>query len=97
VDAIRIVVKGGSYMSPSVAREIVQHFMGGTVSKATILTNRQREVLQMLVKGKSTVVIARELFLSVDTVRSHVKRMYRTLEVNNKAEAIAKYLRGEIS
>jgi DNA-binding NarL/FixJ family response regulator len=97
VDAIRIVVKGGSYMSPSVAREIVQHFMGGTVSKATILTNRQREVLQMLVKGKSTVVIARELFLSVDTVRSHVKRMYRTLEVNNKAEAIARYLRGEIS
>ena len=96
VEAIRIVVKGGSYMSPSVAREIVQHLMGGRVSKATILTDRQKEILEKLVDGKSYGAIAKELFISVETVRSHIKSMYRTLEVNNKAEAIAMYLRGQI-
>jgi len=96
VDAIRIVVKGGSYMSPSIAREIVTHLMGGRVSKATILTDRQKEVLEKLVEGKSYGSIAHELFISVETVRSHVKSLYKVLHVNNKAEAIAKYLRGEI-
>ena len=96
VDAIRIVVKGGSYMSPSVAREIVNHLMGGRVSKATILTERQREIIQKLVDGKSYSIIAKELFVSIETVRSHIKKMYKTLHVNNKAEAIAMFLRGEI-
>lgn len=96
VDAIRIVVHGGSYMSPSIAREIVTHLMGGRVSKATILTERQREILEQLVEGKSYGAIARSLFISVETVRTHVKSMYKVLHVNNKVEAIAKYLKGEI-
>lgn len=96
VDAIRIVVKGGSYMSPSIAREIVKHLMGGRVSKATMLTDRQREILEKLVEGKSYSAIGHELFISVETVRSHVKQLYKVLQVNNKAEAIAKYLKGEI-
>ncbi|MFM2392156.1 MAG: hypothetical protein RLZZ546_133 [Bacteroidota bacterium] len=96
VDAIRIVKSGGSYMSPSIAREIVTYLMGGRVSKATILTDRQREILQKLVDGKSLPQISKELYLSIDTIKSHVKKMYQTLHVNNKSEAIAKYLRGEI-
>jgi DNA-binding NarL/FixJ family response regulator len=96
VDALRIVKSGGSYMSPSIAREIVTYLMGGRVSKATILTERQREILERLVDGKSLAEIAKELFLSVETIKSHVKKMYQTLHVHNKSEAIAKYLRGEI-
>lgn len=96
VDAIRIVVKGGSYMSPSIAREIVNHLMGGRASKATILTDRQKEIIQKLVDGKSYAAIAKDLFISTETVRTHIKKMYKTLHVNNKAEAIAMYLRGEI-
>jgi DNA-binding NarL/FixJ family response regulator len=96
VDAIRIVKLGGSYMSPSIAREIVTYLMGGRISKATILTERQREILQRLADGKSLGSIATELFLSVETIKSHVKKMYLTLHVNNKSEAIAKYLKGEI-
>ena len=96
VEAVRIVVKGGSYMSPSIAREIVNHLMNGRVSNATILSSRQKEVLQLLVDGKSYHAIGKELFISVETVRSHVKKLYRVLQVNNKAEAIAMYLRGEI-
>lgn len=96
VEALRIVANGGSYMSPSVAREIVNHLMGGRVSKATILTDRQKEILEKLVDGKSYQTIASELFVSVETVRSHVKKMYKVLHVNNKTEAITQYMKGHI-
>ncbi len=96
VDALRIVANGGSYMSPSIAREIVNHLMGGRVSKATILSDRQKEILQKLADGKSYHSIAAELFVSVETVRSHVKKMYKVLHVNNKTEAITQYMKGYI-
>ena len=96
VDALRIVVNGGSYMSPSIAREIVNHLMGGRVSKASILSDRQKEILEMLVDGKSYATISNQLFISVETVRSHIKKMYKVLQVNNKTEAITKYMKGQI-
>ena len=96
VEALRIVAKGGSYMSPSIAREIVNHLMGGRVSKATILSDRQKEILERLVDGKSYQTIAAELFISVETVRTHVKKMYKLLHVNNKTEAITQYMMGYI-
>lgn len=94
--AVDIVVNGGSYMSPSIAREIVQHLMGGRKSKATILTDRQKEILEELAKGSSYSGIGKKLFISVETVRSHVKKMYKTLQVNNKTEAISMYMKGQI-
>lgn len=96
VEALRIVVAGGSYMSPSIAREIVNHLMGGKISKATILTERQREILEKMVDGKSYHTIASELFISVETVRTHIKKMYKVLHVNNKTEAITQYMKGQI-
>jgi two-component system, NarL family, response regulator LiaR len=96
VEAIRIVVKGGSYMSPTIAREIINHLMGGRVSKATILSDRQKEILQKLVDGKSYQAISEDLYISIETVRSHIKKMYKVLHVNNKTEAITKYMKGHI-
>ena len=96
VEAIRVVVKGGSYMSPSIAREIINHLMGGRVSRATILSDRQKEILQKLVDGKSYSIISEELFISIETVRSHIKKMYKVLQVNNKTEAINLYMKGQI-
>jgi two-component system, NarL family, response regulator LiaR len=96
IEALRIVVAGGSYMSPSIAREIVNHLMGGRISKATILTERQREILEKMIDGKSYQTIADELFVSVETIRSHVKKMYKVLHVNNKTEAITQYMKGHI-
>ena len=96
VDAIRVVVNGGSYMSPSIAREIINHLMGGRVSKATILSDRQKEILEKLVNGKSYQIISEELFISIETVRSHIKKMYKVLHVNNKTEAINLYMKGQI-
>ncbi|NNC82787.1 MAG: response regulator transcription factor [Flavobacteriales bacterium] len=97
VEALKIVQKGGSYMSPHIAREIVTHFARPKEEqKPQLLTERQLEIIQRLVDGLSYKEIADQLYVSVETVRSHIKKMYRALEVNNKAEAIALYLRGEI-
>ncbi len=95
-NTVRIVKNGGSYMSPSIAREIVDHLVGGMKSKATILTKRQKEILEMLVEGMSYKEISNKLFISLETVRTHIKKMYKVLHVNNKAQAISKYLKGEI-
>ena len=95
-EAIRIVAAGGSFLSPSIARGIVNHFGGGHSGKTTILTERQLEILYLLMDGKSYENIGKQLFISEETVRSHIKKMYRVLEVSNKVEAIAKYHRGEI-
>ena len=71
--------------------------MGGRVSKATILTKQQKLILEKMTDGKSYTAIAKEMQLAPETIRSHIKRMYKRLHINNKAEAIAMYLRGEIS
>ncbi|WP_235296590.1 response regulator [Portibacter marinus] len=96
VEAIRVVANGGSYMSPSIAREIVQYLMGGKLQKTTILTERQKEILNGLVDGKTYKAIGKDLYISQHTVKCHIKKLYQVLQVNNKAEAIAMYLRGEI-
>ncbi|MCB0685899.1 MAG: response regulator transcription factor [Saprospiraceae bacterium] len=98
VDAIFIVKRGGSYMSPVIAREILNYMVRGEelASKSPILSSRQTEIIEKLVDGKSYGSIARELDVSIETVRTHIKKMYKALQVNNKVEAVAKYLRGEI-
>lgn len=97
VDAIRIVSAGGSYMSPSIAREIVNHLLGGPKKiEQNSLSERQNEILKRLSEGKSYKAISEELFISVETVRSHIKKLYKHLQVNNKAEAIAMYLQGKV-
>ena len=97
VEAMRIVANGGSYMSPSIAREIVNHLLGGPKKTITnSLTERQNQILKGLSEGKSYKHISEELFISIETVRTHIKKLYRHLQVNNKAEAIAMYLQGKI-
>ena len=98
VDAIRIVKMGGSYMSPSIAREIVSYLKVGKqeATKENSLTDRQNEILKALAEGKTYKSISKELFISIETVRSHVKKLYKHLQVKNKAEAISLYLQGKI-
>lgn len=101
-DALRIVNSGGSYMSPLIAREIFNHFAKSSELKqikikSNILSPRQLDILEKLVEGMSYKSIGHELNISVHTVKSHIKKLYKVLHVNNKAEAISKYLKGELS
>lgn len=94
INVIRIVNQGGSYMSPMIARDIFNYMVRSTQNPIDdILTSRQKEVINGLVEGKSHISIGKELFISPQTVRSHVKNIYKTLHVKNKAEAISKYLK----
>lgn len=94
LEAIRVVHKGGSYMSPMIARDIFNHFLDSDKNPFDeLLTKRQREVLHGMIDGKSHNDIASELYISAQTVGSHVKNIYQALHVRNKAEAIVKYLK----
>ena len=87
MDSIEEAYDGGAPMSTSIARMVVQSFQRNIKSP---LSPRETEVLQLLAKGKSYTMIASELFIDKETVRSHIKNIYIKLEVNSKAQAIEK-------
>ena len=95
-EAITTVHKGGSYMSPSIARKVIDYFAPKTPSKNELLTSRQLQVVEGLVDGLSYKMIADKYLISVETVRDHIKKIYKKLHVNSKAEVIKKRLNGEI-
>lgn len=96
-EAVFTIYRGGSYMSPSIARRVAMHFMPKAQKKEdSVLTPRQQEIVQGIVDGLSYKMIADKLDISLDTVRDHIKRIYRALEINSKAELIRKSLDGEI-
>lgn len=102
MDAIREVVDGGAPMSPAVARKVIHFFASGNVrakSKAdppTGLTPRESEILSWLVKGHSYKMIAAECAISIDTVRAHLKKIYKKLHVHSMTEAVAKAIREQL-
>jgi len=87
VQAIYEVRQGGAPMSTSIARMVIRSFQKSTDSP---LTSRETEVLQHLSRGKSYTMIANDLFINKETVRTHIKNIYQKLNVNTKAGAIEK-------
>ena len=87
IDAVREVKRGGAPMSPRIARMVVQSFNNNFIST---LTAREAEVLDLLSQGKSYKMVADALFVTHDTVRFHIKNIYKKLEVHSLHEAIAK-------
>jgi DNA-binding NarL/FixJ family response regulator len=95
LEAILVVHQGGSYMSPAIARKIANHFAQKQI-KSNVLTERQKEIVTGIVAGKSYKMIANDLFVSIDTVRTHIKNIYKALEINSKAELIRKSYDNEL-
>lgn len=95
--AIEIIHAGGSMMSPPIARKVMEHFHAGRKKKVTSpLTDKEKEIVQGLVDGLSYKMIAGSASISIETVRSHIKNIYKKLHVHCKAEVIRKSLSGEI-
>jgi DNA-binding NarL/FixJ family response regulator len=92
LDAIIEVHNGGAPMSPSVAKKVLNQFQGvkSSASENFNLSARERDVLGLLVNGKSYKMIADELNISYDTVRAHMKKIYEKLHVSSMTEAVAK-------
>lgn len=101
MDAVFTVYRGGSYMSPAVARKIAQHFAPLASKKissnSTKLTGRQLEIVSALSDGLSYKLIGEKLDISMNTVRTHIKNIYKTLEVNSKIEVVHLYRDGDLN
>lgn len=99
-EAIDVVLAGGSPMSPQIARKVITYFNNPEESEdpkpESGLTIREQEIVVGLVDGLSYKMIADRMDISIDTVRAHIRNIYKKLHVNSKAEVIAKSLRGEI-
>jgi DNA-binding NarL/FixJ family response regulator len=95
VDAIEVIHKGGSVMSPAIARKVVEYFAPRRTYKEP-LTAKEQQVIAAMVDGLSYKMIAARLGVTLETIRQHIKNIYRKLQVNSKGEVIVKSLRGEI-
>jgi DNA-binding NarL/FixJ family response regulator len=94
-DAVLTVNGGGAYMSPAIARRIVEYFAPKKSDRDEPLTPRQLQIAQGLIDGLSYKMVADRLNISTETVRDHIKKIYKKLEINSKAELIKKKLDDE--
>jgi DNA-binding NarL/FixJ family response regulator len=96
-NAIRNVLTGGAPMTGSVARKVLQMIPANENSKEIFdITQHEKAVLQLLVKGYSYKMIAAELFVSIDAVRFHIKKIYDKLHVHSATEAVSKALKNKL-
>jgi DNA-binding NarL/FixJ family response regulator len=93
VRAIRAVAAGEAIFGPEIAARVISHFASGsgsTTSAFPALTDREREVLEMVAAGKGNATIAHQLVISLKTVRNHVSNIYTKLQVTDRSAAIVK-------
>ncbi|MEO7047989.1 MAG: response regulator transcription factor [Ferruginibacter sp.] len=99
LEFIKETYEGGAPVSPAVAAKVLK--MVAQQSTATNkdsfnLSDREKEILTCLVKGMSYKLIAEACFISIDTVRGHIRRIYEKLHVHSKGEAVATAIKGNI-
>ncbi len=96
--AIEEAATGGMPMTPSVARQVVEMFKHyiPPEKETPSLTPREHEILALLVDGMNYGMVAEKLFISLDTVRNHIRHIYEKLHVHSKSQAVAKALKHSI-
>ncbi len=93
LNALKVVAAGGSYLSPSIARRMMDLAAGRAAGAAQTLTERESEVLALLANGARPAEIAAQLYLSVKTVKNHLTSVYAKLGVSTGAQAVAEAYR----
>lgn len=90
--AITLVFQGLSVLSPQVTRQVLRAAISGDASHTpeSMLSSREMEVLICLAQGKTTSQIAKDLYISENTVKTHVRHILEKLEASNRAEAVSK-------
>lgn len=97
-DAIRTVISGGAPMTGSVARKVLKMLpqARSNEQEKSNLSERETSILQFLVNGFSYKMIASELYISIDTVRFHIKKIYEKLHVHSATEAVSKAIKNRL-
>jgi DNA-binding NarL/FixJ family response regulator len=99
LEQVRAVVNGGSPLTPAIARTVLDLLRrlgpgSGEASPSRLsLTDREQDVLRCLVRGMAYKATAAALGISLDTVRAHVRSIYRKLQVHSVAQAVGRALR----
>ncbi|MFN0174642.1 MAG: LuxR C-terminal-related transcriptional regulator [Saprospiraceae bacterium] len=97
IEAIRELFDGGSPMSASIARKVVESFRKpNPIHKNPydqVLTRREREVLELISRGLPNKQIAAELFISLETIKSHCHSIFEKLHVQSRVEAVNKFFK----
>ncbi len=88
IEALYELYKGGSPMSPRIARRIVHEFQDENISEQFILSHREKTIIKCVEHGKTYKEIAEELSISAHTVHSHIKRIYERLHAKDRGEAL---------
>lgn len=83
LDVLKSVEKDGAYMTPKIARKVIEGFKK---PKMPNLSDREQEIVQGILDGFSYQQIADKYFITIDTVRSHIKNIYKKLQINSKAQ-----------
>jgi len=99
IEAIHEVRNGGIAFSPGIAQKVLQFVSRQSTPELKnnfSLSAREMEVLDCLVQGMSYKLIADACFMSIDTVKFHIKHIYRKLHVNSKSEAVILALKNKI-
>jgi DNA-binding NarL/FixJ family response regulator len=97
-EAIKDVILGGAPMTPGIARRVLDRFKKSPAHKLPKynLSKRETEIVSLLAKGYTYKKIATDCFISIDTVRGHLKNIYTKLQVNSGREAVAIVLKNKI-
>jgi DNA-binding NarL/FixJ family response regulator len=93
VAAIRVVAAGEALLAPAVTRQVIEQFVrsappGAAIPEIEELTPREFEVFVLMARGMSNGEIAEHLVLSESTVKTHVKRLFRKLEIRDRVQAV---------
>jgi DNA-binding NarL/FixJ family response regulator len=94
--AVLEVHRGGAPMSRAVARKVLAHFKPTPSVQPDLLSAREREVVQAIIDGLGDKQVAARLDLSVETVRTYVKRIYKKLQVSGRQELVSRHARGSL-
>jgi two-component system nitrate/nitrite response regulator NarL len=93
VDAVLACARGESVISPELTSGLISEIRLRSENSAPALTERESQILRLIAAGKSLPEIAKELFLGVTTVKTHVQHLYEKLEVSDRAAAVAEAMR----
>ncbi len=88
MESIFTVARGGSFMSPSIARKIANHFLPKKNDMESKLSERQMDIVKSMAEGLSYQQIADTHFISINTVRTHIKNIYELLQINSKGQLL---------
>jgi DNA-binding NarL/FixJ family response regulator len=97
-NVIKTTVSGASWLAPEIAKIVLSKLASdeGKIFKKNLLTEREIEILTLIAKGCSNTKIADNLYISINTVKTHIKNIFGKLEVEDRMHAVLKGLKEEL-